>query len=150
MGYRLHLEAIPDYLQNYTPKEMRKIDLINGQSIVGEIVNETDEYIKLRFEGGHIILPREEIEANTLIDESRLGSDEISELMIRDAKRPFITHHEDLSLVTTWKETLRELQQAPKPQTGGLQNYMDQAQRAAGEQQQKIAEHQQLMEKYSG
>lgn len=74
-GVRLHFDALAEWLKaGGTPKTYRKIDLKSGGSLVGEILNEDTNSIRVKVDGGSLTFSRAEISTIAELDSKTMQS----------------------------------------------------------------------------
>lgn len=78
IGVRFHPENIQQLLKEITTKQktpsknLKKIDLTSGKSIVGEVIHESKSKVVLRLYGGKVDYSRDEIKAINSLDNSEM------------------------------------------------------------------------------
>ena len=98
-GIRVHPEVLKDYLEAYTRRDYRKLDLKSGRSLIGEYLGENADSIRLKVGGGFVTFRLSEIEKMTQITTSEIKT-AIERGEIPDfPKKSFLTRRPEDSLL---------------------------------------------------
>ena len=89
-GIRFHSEAISGYLHLAKPHFVR-LDLKAGNFVVGEVIEQNQEHIRLKMGNGKIIFSRSEIKSMNPVSDEDMQSGAYSEWILEEPKKPVFT-----------------------------------------------------------
>ena len=90
-GVRFHPEAVPGYFADRSAPKYHKIEFTTGGSMIGELLGEAGDAVKVRIDGGILTFSKNEIAQMTAISGKEAELELGAEPLVEVAPRPFIT-----------------------------------------------------------
>jgi hypothetical protein len=99
LGFRFHPEALLKRLSPQQNTRFKKILLNSGRTLIGEVVRETPESVKVAFVGGSLMLSKKDIASMEPADPQSGEYDEFADEIVMVNQKPIITYRPEDSLL---------------------------------------------------
>jgi len=100
MGVRVYLKEIPKYFQGDRMEHFRKLHLLEGKFMIGELLRDSGDEIELRMGRGSATFPRSEITKIEKLDEKELKAGSYDAWISKKSlRRPILTYKYEDSMM---------------------------------------------------
>ena len=90
-GVRFHPEAVPGYFADRNAPKYHKIEFTSGGSLIGELLGEAGDAVKVRIDGGILTFSKNEIARTTAISGKEAALELGAERLVEVTPKPLIT-----------------------------------------------------------
>ena len=103
-GLEFHPAFLEDYMRGDPKGPFLKLDLSDGYFVVGSVVSETPEAVRLKMGNGELDFERSRIRHAEPVEQWEVDSGKYDDWIIRRPKRPLLTKANRLKQIMEWFE----------------------------------------------